>query len=75
MDAKTIFFLVTIVISVSCVKGNEVMFNFHEKLDLATETITTTVKVDTSQVIKVPELDCPLGQRRDALGNCRQRLN
>lgn len=48
-------------------------FNFHDKLRMAITT-TTERNVLTGQVIRVPELECPLGQRRDSLGNCRNRL-
>ncbi|NP_001258951.1 insect cytokine precursor uENF2 [Bombyx mori] len=70
MDAKFVILLTITLASVSS-QGN-VVFNFREKLWFATS--TTTEKVQTGQVIRVPELECPLGQRRDALGNCRQRF-
>lgn len=74
MDVKTLFVIVTVVLNVCCAGQGYVAFNFHEKLAMATTTTTTTERTDVSQVIRVPELDCPLGQRRDRLGNCRQRL-
>lgn len=71
MDAKIVLFLLTMVL---CVPRGDcgVVFNFHDKLDKATT--TTTESTQTGQVIRVPELECPLGQRRDSLGNCRTRF-
>lgn len=50
----------------------DVVFDFREKLRLATS--STTESLLNGQVIRVPDLECPLGQRRDKLGNCRQSI-
>lgn len=73
MDAKCVLFLIVTVQSMCCWAEPRVVFNFHDKLRMAT---TTPVEELTqhSQIIRVPELECPLGMRRDMLGNCRQRL-
>lgn len=70
MDAKIVLFIMTVLL---CAHGDcGVVFNFHDKLEMATT--TTTESTQTGQVIRVPELGCPLGQRRDSLHNCRQRF-
>ncbi|KAJ0179319.1 hypothetical protein K1T71_005031 [Dendrolimus kikuchii] len=63
MDAKIVMCLLVMVMSV-CVTQTQagVVFNFHEKLQMS------------SQVIRVPDLACPLGERRDSLGHCRKRF-
>lgn len=68
MDAKIV--LLTMLI-VNLAAG--VSFNFHDKLRNVSLLATTTTKMDiaTSQVIRVPLLDCPTNQKRDALGQCR----
>lgn len=50
-----------------------VVFNFHDKLRMATST-TTEKDVKTSQVIRIPDLECPDGYRRDQFGTCRLKL-
>ncbi|VVC92068.1 unnamed protein product [Leptidea sinapis] len=73
MDVKRLIF-VTILALVLVTEGQTgVVFNFHDKLRMATAT-TTEDSVKTGQIIRVPDLDCPDGYRRDHLGNCRQRL-
>lgn len=71
MDARIIVFFV-IVLCVTLQGESKVIFDFHKKL--ADATTTTTENWQAGQVIRVPELLCPLGQRRDANKNCRQRL-
>ncbi|PZC82014.1 hypothetical protein B5X24_HaOG211570 [Helicoverpa armigera] len=73
MDAKCVLFVMVMVVAMCAGAQPQVVFNFHEKLRLATTTPAGDV-TQQSQIIRVPELECPLGQRRDKLGNCRQRL-
>lgn len=73
MAAKIVFFLIILALGIFVQTKTRVAFNFHEKLRQATST-TAEDLTKTGQVIRVPDLDCPLGQRRDALGYCRQRL-
>lgn len=71
MDAKFVLFIMTLVL---CALRGEcgVVFNIQDKLELATT--TTTESTQSGQVIRVPELECALGQRRDTFGNCRMRF-
>lgn len=71
MDAKIVLFILTMVLCAPRGDGG-LVFNFHDKLEMATTTTTESTK--TGQVIRVPELECPLGERRDSLGNCRMRF-
>lgn len=73
MDVKIVLFIIPFLLGMCLQVKTRVVFNFHEKLRLATSTTAENL-TDTAQVIRIPELDCPLGQRRDGLGNCRQRL-
>nr|BAJ21205.1 insect cytokine precursor uENF2 [Neogurelca himachala sangaica] len=72
MDVKVVLFITVLILGVCLQVESGVVFNFHEKLKMATS--TTTENIQSGQIIRVPELECPLGQRRDALGNCRQRF-
>lgn len=78
MDVTSLFLIATIVSSVFVVgkelekKNIPIIFNINEKLRMATTTTTTTEGTKTGQMIRVPDLDCPLGHRRDRLGICRQ---
>ncbi|KAG6463299.1 hypothetical protein O3G_MSEX014830 [Manduca sexta] len=72
MDAKFVLFITVIILGTCLQVETGVVFNFHDKLKMATS--TTTENVQAGQIIRVPELECPLGQRRDSLGNCRQRF-
>lgn len=69
MDAKIVLFVVIISLYTFSTGQSGIVFNFHDKLRMATT--TTTEKVKTGQIIRVPVLDCPDGERRDDLGNCR----
>nr|BAJ21208.1 insect cytokine precursor uENF2 [Theretra japonica] len=71
MDAKFVIFISVLMLGMCLQVETRVVFNFLEKLRNAS---TTTENVKAGQIIRVPELECPLGQRRDALGNCRQRF-
>ena len=74
MDAKFVLFAIVIVLSCMWYQTKAgVAFNFHDKLRKAITT-TTQSNLLSGQVIRVPELECPLGQRRDSLGYCRDRL-
>ncbi|CAF4936973.1 unnamed protein product [Pieris macdunnoughi] len=67
MDVKFVFVLVIL-----CTAEAGVVFNFHERVRQASS--TTENSVDASQIIRVPNLACADGYRRDDLGNCRQQL-
>lgn len=70
MDVKIV--LVTLfIVGVIGIGEAGLVFNFHDKLRMAT---TTVKNVQSGQVIRVPDLECPDGYRMDKLGNCRQRL-
>lgn len=57
------------------VNGDVVVFNFRDKLRLATSTTTESPeKKLSSQVIRVPDLECDDGYRRDGLGLCRLKF-
>lgn len=74
MDVKFVLFTTVIALWCMCIQTEAgLAFNFHDKLRMSITT-TTESNVLTGQVIRVPELECPLGQRRDSLGNCRNRL-
>ncbi|CAH2091946.1 unnamed protein product [Euphydryas editha] len=70
MDVKIVFITLFIVCVIRVGEGG-VVFNFHDKLRMAA---TTVKNVQSSQVIRVPDLECAEGYRMDKLGNCRQRL-
>lgn len=70
MDVKAVFCIITIAaVIISADSG--VVFNFHEKLRMAT---TTEKNVQSSQIIRVPDLECPDNYRRDQLRKCRQQI-
>lgn len=71
MDVKTVLCLV-LLISVSKTESG-VVFNFHDKLRSAIKT-TTDITLKNSQIIRMPELQCPPGYRRDKLRNCREKF-
>lgn len=73
MDAKFVLLVIVTVLTICVRTEARVVFNFHDKLRMATTTPVENL-TKTGQIIRVPELECPLGQRRDLLGNCRQRL-
>lgn len=72
MDAKYVLFLIVMVLGLCIRTDARVVFNIQEKLRMATTTEESLTQ--HSQIIRVPELECPIGQRRDKLGNCRQRF-
>lgn len=74
MDAKIVLLLVIVVLCGNSRAEGGVVFNIHDKLAMATSTTTTTEHTQSGQVIRVPELSCPLGERRDSLGRCRIRF-
>lgn len=73
MDAKIVLLLTVLALTMSIQAKSRVVFNFLDKLRDATST-TEQPQTEQAQVIRVPNLDCPLGERRDGLGNCRPRL-
>lgn len=70
MDAKTVLLLFMLFAAVFS-KSNTV-FNFVHKLEEVSNTKTETSTIKTSQIIRVPELPCRDGFRRDAKGKCRE---
>lgn len=67
--------VIVLVMGTSLQTKGRVVFNFHDKLRNATRSTTTSDGITLNgQVIRVPELICPLGQRPDKLGTCRQRF-
>lgn len=72
MDVKFVVLFVSLMLATVPAKSG-VVFNFHEKIREATST-TTENNVDASQIIRVPNLECPIGFRRDDLGHCREKL-
>nr|BAJ21202.1 insect cytokine precursor uENF2 [Samia cynthia pryeri] len=74
MDAKFVLFSIVVMLWCMLFQAEAgVAFNFHDKISMSITT-TTESNLLSGQVIRVPELECPLGQRRDSLGNCRNRL-
>lgn len=72
MDVKIVFIITVLVLCAVNTSESGIVFNFHDKLRTATS--STTENLLTGQIIRVPDLDCPEGFRRDQIGNCRQRL-
>ncbi|KPJ02003.1 hypothetical protein RR46_05212 [Papilio xuthus] len=70
MDAKIVLFVVILSLYTFSTGQSGIVFNFHEKLRMATT--STTERVKSGQIIRVPVLECPDGQRRDHLDNCKQ---
>lgn len=74
MDAKFVLLVIVSVLSMCFLAEARVVFNFHEKIRMATSTAQPENLTKAGQIIRVPELRCPYGQKRDLLGNCRMRL-
>lgn len=74
MDVKIVLLLTMLALTTSIQAKSSVVFNFHDKLRDATSTTITEESTEKAQIIRVPNLDCPLGERRDGLGHCRPRL-
>lgn len=72
MDVKIVFVIIVFLLCTIQSGKSGVVFNFHDKLRMATS--TTERDLLSSQIIRVPDLECQDGFRRDLLGNCRQRL-
>lgn len=72
MDVRIVLVSTLLAICAFDLGKTGVVFNFHEKLRLATS--TTQKNVHTSQIIRVPELECQDGYRKDRTGACRERL-
>lgn len=72
MDAKIVILFAIVFMSVSSIGESKVVFNFHDKLRMASTTPRTKIK--NSQMIRMPELSCGDGARRDRLGICREKF-
>lgn len=69
MDAKTVLLLFVLFATVS--SKTNTMFNFVHKLDEVSK-LKETSTIQTSQIIRVPEIPCGSGFRRDSKGKCRE---
>lgn len=75
MDVKIVLVITVFVLCAIHSGKSGVVFNFRDKLRMANASNNTTERdLLSSQIIRVPDLECPDGFRRDQLGNCRQRL-
>lgn len=70
MDTRIVLIVIVLMLHVSLEVQHNI-FNFREKLKLAA---LTNEEKKTGQVIRVPVLQCPDGQRYDRLGNCRDKF-
>lgn len=70
MDAKAVLLLFVLFATVFT-KSN-IVFNFVRKLDEVSKAKTESSTIKTSQIIRVPEIPCMSGYRRDAKGKCRE---
>lgn len=75
MDVKIVLVFILIIfnfIHYNNARKNLVVFNFREKLKSATTTTTETTQ--NGQIIRVPDLECGNGYRRDRVGICRMKF-